>query len=221
MPYNRGRKKGEFIQAKIFHKICPFCKNKIKTKREKQVYCNLSCYSKSEELKNFAKESSMIKGNSTNKYHFGFRLSEETKNKIRNNPNRHSFPKGIKNPGVNKSPETIQKIKDKRLFQKVLKKDTKPEIIIQDLLKNLNIKFSKHKPILGIEHPYQCDLFIMPNIVIECDGDYFHKYPDGRVIDKLRTKEMEDEGYKVIRLWEHDIKKDLNFCKNKILEAIA
>ncbi len=220
IPYNKGKKKNEAQKAQIFTKICPFCKKEIKTKRKNQIYCNLICYSKSDKLKEFAKNSSLINKNSLNKYHLGHKHSEVTKNKILVHPNRHSFPKGKLNPGYLKSEATIQKIKDKRLFQKVLKKDTRPEVAMQNLLTDLQINFTKHKPLLNIEHKYQCDLFIEPNIIIECDGDYFHNYPYGRELDRVRTKELSDKGYKVIRFWEHEIKKDIDFCKKKILEVI-
>ena len=48
------------------------------------------------------------------------------------------------------------------------------------------------------------------NLIIECDGNYWHKYPVGREIDNLRTNELIDKGFKVLRLWESDIKK-MNF----------
>lgn len=220
IPYNKGKKKGQWKEREIYNFICPVCDAKIKTKRENQKYCNISCYSKSDKLWKLAGNSKMIQNNNIVKYHKGHKHSEETKVKIMNNPNRYSFPKGKENPGVNKSPSTISKIKERRLHQKILKKDTKPEIIIQTLLKNLGIEFTKHKPITQIEHKYQCDIFIHPNFVIECDGDYYHNYPSGRGIDKTRTKELQKEGFKIIRFWEHQIHNNLDFCKNKILEAL-
>jgi len=44
------------------------------------------------------------------------------------------------------------------------------------------------------------------NLVIECDGDYWHKYPIGKEIDHIRTKELIEKGFKVLRLWEHEIR---------------
>ena len=220
IPYNKGKKKGQWEERKIYIFICPVCNAEIKTKREDQKYCNISCYAKSDKLQEFARNSKMIKNNHTAKYHKGHKHSEKTKAEIMHHPHRYSFPKGEKNPGVNKSPSTILKIKEKRISQKILKKDTKPEIIIQTLLKNLGIEFIKHKPITQIEHKYQCDIFIYPNFVIECDGDYHHNYPSGREIDRIRTKELQEEGFKIIRLWERQIHNNLDFCKNKILEAL-
>jgi len=58
----------------------------------------------------------------------------------------------------------------------------------------------------NIKHSYSCDIFIMPNIVIECDGDYWHKYPKGLDIDKNRNKELQEKGYLILRYWEREIK---------------
>ena len=86
-------------------------------------------------------------------------------------------------------------------------KDTSIEIKIQDYLKQLGITFLTHQ-YPNIEHDYQCDILIPSlNMVIECDGTYWHKYPIGREIDHIRTKELLEKGFKVLRLWEFEIKK--------------
>ena len=85
-------------------------------------------------------------------------------------------------------------------------KDTSIEIKIQNYLKELNIEFFTHHYV-SIEHAYQCDILVPAlNLVIECDGDYWHKYPIGTDIDHIRTKELIQKGFKVLRLWEHEIK---------------
>jgi very-short-patch-repair endonuclease len=50
------------------------------------------------------------------------------------------------------------------------------------------------------------DFFVEPNVCIFADGDYWHKYPNGTDIDHIRTQELEDKGFKILRLWEHEIK---------------
>jgi len=74
------------------------------------------------------------------------------------------------------------------------------------------IEFEKHRYMNEIEHSYQCDIFIPThNLVIECDGDYWHNYPKGKDVDWIRSDELKEEGFKVLRLWEHEIKSmDLN-----------
>ena len=85
-------------------------------------------------------------------------------------------------------------------------KDTSIEVKIQNFLKELNIEFFTHQYI-KIEHGYQCDIFVPSlNLVIECDGNYWHKYPTRNDIDNIRTKELLEGGFKVLRLWEVEIK---------------
>lgn len=85
-------------------------------------------------------------------------------------------------------------------------KDTKIEVRIQNFLKKLGIEYFTHQYLREIEHSYQCDILIPSmNLVIECDGNYWHKYPVGKDIDHIRTKELIEKGFKVLRLWECEI----------------
>ena len=89
----------------------------------------------------------------------------------------------------------------------VIKEDSTIEIKIQKFLKQLGIEFFTHCWMNQIKHRYMCDILIPSmNLVIECDGDYWHKYPIGRDIDRTRTTELLREGFKVLRLWEHEIR---------------
>jgi very-short-patch-repair endonuclease len=118
-----------------------------------------------------------------------------------------------------KNKELIEKIKIYRAKQIFPLKDTSIELKIQSYLKQLNIDFFTHQYIKEIEHGYQCDILIPSiNLVIECDGDYWHKYPIGTEIDKIRTSELISKGFKVLRLWEHEIKvMELNEFKNRLI----
>jgi len=101
---------------------------------------------------------------------------------------------------------------------------------LQELLNTNNIQFTKHKPILG-----QPDIFIEPNICIFADGDYPHgwNYLQGKDYSKYRalnnehfekkikkdqsvTTRLEAKGYKVLRLWEHEIYQEPKKCLNRI-----
>ena len=86
------------------------------------------------------------------------------------------------------------------------KKDTTIEVKIQIFLKQMNIEFLTHQ-YMNINHAYQCDIFIpSKNMVIECDGIYWHNYPLGNPIDITRSIELREKGYKILRLWENEIK---------------
>lgn len=118
-------------------------------------------------------------------------------------------------------PSLSKRIKELRIEGKLIipKKDTSIEIKIQNFLKQLNIEFFTHQYIKEIEHGYQCDILIPSmNLVIECDGDYWHKYPIGNDIDHIRTKELLEKGFKVLRLWEHEIRPmQLNEFKDMLI----
>lgn len=127
--------------------------------------------------------------------------------------------------------EAKLKIKESRAKQIFPIKDSLPEIKLQNFLKQLNIEFSLHKYMKGIKHGYQCDIFIPSmNLVIECDGDYWHgntNNPRFKILNKyqlkvketdnLRTKELQEKGFNVLRLWESEIEKmNLNDFIEKI-----
>ena len=137
--------------------------------------------------------------------------------------------RGSDNPyyGKKHTPEIREKMREKRRLHILPKKDTSIEIKIQNLLKQLGIEFFTHQYIKDIKHGYQCDIFIPEQekegiiinqkTIIECDGDYWHcnleKFPNPNEWqlkqiekDKVRTKELEEKGYRVIRLWENKIK---------------
>jgi len=136
----------------------------------------------------------------------GKKHSEATKKKMSEN---HADFSGEKSPMFGKPMSNItkEKIKLKRAKQVLPLKDSSIEVKIQNFLKQLEVEFFTHQYI-KIKHGYQCDILIpSKNLVIECDGDYWHKYPIGNEIDHIRTKELIEKGFKVLRLWEHKIKK--------------
>ena len=150
----------------------------------------------------------------------GFDLLKNKKILLKNNiPSEISKEKNrIKHLNKKATDITKQKLRDYRSKQIFPIKDTKIEIKIQNFLKEVGIEFFTHKYIKEIKHGYQCDILI-PSIklVIECDGNYWHKYPIGREIDHIRTSELLEKGFKVLRLWEHEIKDmDLNKFEEKL-----
>lgn len=123
---------------------------------------------------------------------------------------------------ISNHPEKIQQFKERMKNIVIPKKDSKIEVKIQRFLKQIGIDFFIHQYMKEIEHSYQCDILIpSKNLVIECDGNYWHKYPVGRDIDKVRTKELIEKGFRVLRLWESEIKKmSLNNFKNIVKKQV-
>lgn len=79
------------------------------------------------------------------------------------------------------------------------------EIAISLVLEELEIEFASQK-LIGA---YIVD-FYLPNrnLVIECDGDYWHGSDRAKEHDKKKDLFLESKGYKVLRLRECDINKD-------------
>lgn len=107
-------------------------------------------------------------------------------------------------------------VKAKRLLQIFPMKDTSIEIALQKALKERGIEFETHKTIFG-----QPDIFIKPNICIFADGDYWHTIPKSIPRDKLVNVTLQLMGYKVLRFWEHDIKKRLDWCICQIIQGTS
>ena len=151
---------------------------------------------------------------------------------IKNQPNRN----GKNNPFYRKKHtlKNIKIIREARMKQVLPSKDTSIEVKIQNFLKKLHINFFTHHHISDLNRAYQCDIFIPKQngfpqkTIIECDGCYWHgclkcklktqKWTkEKRKKDRLRTKELISKGYKVIRLWEHEIR---NIRINKFKEIM-
>jgi len=125
--------------------------------------------------------------------------------------------------GESKSEKIKEKIRKARAKQIFPIKDTKIELKIQGILTKLHIEYFTHKYISEITNR------INQKTIIECDGCYWHGCPicnlkpynnlKGRKeLDKLRTKELEEKGFRVIRLWGCEIKPmELNNFQERLL----
>jgi len=126
--------------------------------------------------------------------------------------------------GKTMSIDTRKKMKYNRQFQVFPLTDTKPERITQIALSLQNIPYKKHIP---FEMPWgfhQVDIFIEPNIVLEVDGCYWHgctecgySNPEKTKKDQHVTTELERQGLRVFRFWEHEIKEDVKKLIDKIV----
>lgn len=156
--------------------------------------------------------------------HLGKKMSEESKKKMSIAQNK---------------PETLQKNRDRRSKQIFPAKDSKPELLVQEILKHNKIDFKKHKNFKLSKSNHQADIVIKSDKVIEVFGDYWHfnpKYYDGKSIQKVRRKKikvkevwkydkylidgMKEQGYKVLIVWESELKNELEQTIQKILKFI-
>lgn len=119
-------------------------------------------------------------------------------------------------------------------MSRIRSKWTKQEKLFHNWLKGKKIKHKMHPEIEGRPDILIKDL----NVLIFLDGCFWHKCPqcfqepeankkfwltkieknvkkDGEVTNKLKK-----EGWKVMRIWEHEVKKDLQGCLKSIESAV-
>lgn len=105
------------------------------------------------------------------------------------------------------TPENIFKNRQMAWRNAAKKFGTTIERIVESFLVQLNIPYKTSAVMWIIKHHYPCDFYLpKQRAIIECDGDYWHNYPNGRDIDRTRTEELKEKGFKVLRLWERDIR---------------
>ncbi len=120
-------------------------------------------------------------------------------------------------------------------MQNIRSKRTEPEILLAKELKRLNIKFSQYLKSL----PGKPDFVLRQlKIVIFVDSDFWHGHPKRFIMpksnldywtnkiekNKLRDKEVNRQlkklGWRVIRIWEYDLKHNLNKSLKKITSRL-
>ena len=73
-------------------------------------------------------------------------------------------------------------------------------------------------------HEKDCSLvdFYLPDykVAIYVDGDYWHNLPVVKNRDEKQNRILEENGYQVLRFWEHEIKRSVGECVNKIKEYV-
>lgn len=127
--------------------------------------------------------------------------------------------------------------KQQRSFcmSRIRSQNTKPELTIEKELRKRKIYFARNvKKIFGKPD----FVFRRKKIVIFVDSDFWHGHPTRFVLpksnsefwekkidrnilrDKLVNKTLKKDGWKVLRFWEIDIKKDLEKILNRILKTL-
>lgn len=122
----------------------------------------------------------------------------------------------------------------KRAMSRVKQKDTDLEIVVRSALHKRGYRFRKHVTSL----PGKPDIvFPRVKVVVFVDGDFWHGYRLPQWEHKLadfwrqkiaRNRERDQKnfrclrrmGWRVIRIWKHEINEDLDGCLRRIISAI-
>jgi very-short-patch-repair endonuclease len=124
---------------------------------------------------------------------------------------------------LSKTPENQKRLRQQGINAMLSQKNkfTKPEMIVNEYLKQYNIECFPQHPMFN---RFVVDFFIPSlNIVIEVLGDYWHGNPLKYIDDKLTEKQLKsrekdkfkneyltEKGYEVHMIWENDIYKQLD-----------
>lgn len=192
--------------------------------------CSVECKSKLMSVKytgrkghSFTEEEKRKIGNSNkgNQTFLGKRHTKETKQKISNsNKKYYSIPENNPMFGKTHTPESIQKIFSRRSMNKLEQK-------VADELKRNDVDYIFQFFISDGEICKSYDFKIKDKpIIIEVDGDFWHGNPNTNnhfnKVDEVRKNDLIKEemankrGYKLLRLWESDINKDISIVMNSL-----
>ena len=124
------------------------------------------------------------------------------------------------------------------LMRKIKSSSTKPEQLLCKALWKLGYRYRKNCTVL----PGKPDILILKHkVAVFVDGEFWHgfnweekkhkiqanreywipKIERNMERDHLASRALAEAGYKVIRFWESEVKKDLTGCVSKINAAIG
>lgn len=108
------------------------------------------------------------------------------------------------------------------------RKQTIPEKLVENILYKQNISFEKEIKVNGSNYVND---FKVNNYIIEVQGDYWHGNPKFyKELNSIQQKmvnrdikkknELEKLGYKVIYIWEDDLKNNIQLCEDMIINTL-
>ena len=159
--------------------------------------------------------------------------------------------------GGHSTPEVKERVSKQRSELKFPRKDTNPEIILQQICNDEGIEFVTQK-VIKLQHydwhntrRHNVNIFIEPNICLFADGDYWHANPnpykrygsikrgiksdtvlvtfskekkfasDIRERDDGITRDLESQGYIVLRFWTSELLYNTETCRQKIIDVVG
>lgn len=136
-------------------------------------------------------------------------------------------------PGKHRG-DIMSKEKRSALMSRIKGKNTKPERLVMSGLEDRKINFETHAKDL----PGRPDIvFRDKHIVVFIDGDFWHgwrfplwkhklspkwqnKIEATRVRDQRNIRKLRRAGWKVLRIWEHQVEKDTGKCIDRIANLV-
>lgn len=131
-------------------------------------------------------------------------------------------------------PDNLTSTQRSYCMSRIKGKDTGLEVRIRSTLHRKGLRFRKHVK----ELPGKPDIvFTKARVVVFIDGDFWHGYrfpsweskvsefwkkkiSKNRERDARNHRKLREQGWTVIRLWQHDIKRDFEACIDRIIATL-
>lgn len=149
----------------------------------------------------------------------GYRHTEESKLKV-SVVRKKRFQEGtlkivVTEKGRRINSEKLKKQRKDPIFNAAMCKAmsraiTKPHMKVKEMiLSKTSLKTQSNYPYeFGYSWGSIDEADIEKKVAIFVDGNYWHKYPNGRRWDKFCKTYLENKGWKVLRIWESEIKEN-------------
>ena len=119
------------------------------------------------------------------------------------------------------------------IMSRIRSKNTSIDRRMREMLSEAGARFEMYPDLFGSP-----DFQVGKRVLVFCDGDFWHgyryaekkrpakKYWREKIEGNMRrdrkvSRKLRRDGWSVLRLWEHDIKKNPDKCMQKILRKIA
>ena len=119
------------------------------------------------------------------------------------------------------------------IMSRIRSKNTSIDRMMRGMLSDARLKFVMYPDLYG-----KPDFQVGKRILVFCDGDFWHgyryaekkrpakKYWREKIEGNMRrdrkvSRRLRRDGWSVLRIWEHDIKKKPEKCSEKILRKVA
>ena len=114
------------------------------------------------------------------------------------------------------------------IMSRIRSKNTSIDRRMREMLSGMNVRFEMYPDLFGSP-----DFQVGKNVLVFCDGDFWHgyryaekkrpakKYWREKIEGNMRrdrkvSRKLRRDGWSVLRIWEHDIKKNPDKCMKKI-----
>ena len=124
--------------------------------------------------------------------------------------------------------DVFSKKKRSWIMSRIRSKNTSIDRKMRDMLSGMNVRFEMYPDLFGSP-----DFQVGRNVLVFCDGDFWHGYRyaekkrpakkywrekiEGNIRrDRKVSRKLRRDGWSVLRIWEHDIKRKPEKCMRKI-----